>query len=500
MVVDDELNIMTLAAQEYGFVAGEPGSAEENPDEIVDAVMSTVRDAVAQLPLYAAPSIRAVVFSTVLHSMMILDDNGERLTGLITWADVRSADDARRLREAFDPREFYARTGCPLHSVFLPAKIAWLKQREPEVWRRSRFIASIKEYVIYRLTGKLVCDQSVASGTGLMNIYSREWDRWILDSLGLEEGGLGTLVTPFAIVGDVSSDVARQWGLKAGTPIVIGGGDAALSNLGAGAVGQGSIALMVGTSSAIRTVTRKPMLDPMERTWCYYLAEDNWIVGGASNSGGNVLRWFRDGFDIEAVKKAMAAGMNPYDALSAYASEVPAGSNGLLFLPFLSGERSPGWQADARGIMVGLSLQHGVKHMVRAGMEGAAFQLYSIFEVLQELCGELREIRASGGFTKSDVWLQIMADVFGREISVPAVREGSAIGAAMIAMVATGRFKDFKDMADRAADIIKIERLIEPQPPVHRLYMDIYEQYKAVYSKLKDQFSPIAALAAQAKR
>ncbi len=261
-------------------------------------------------------------------------------------------------------------------------------------------------------------------------------------------------------------------------PLILGATDGTLSNPGVGAVLPGQMALMIGTSAAVRVVSRNPVLDPQGRTWCYHLLPGRWVPGGAANNGGNILQWYRDRFGGQAVEEARAVRLDPYRVLSERAAAVPAGSCGLLFLPFLAGERSPGWNSQARGVLFGLSLRHGPDEVVRA---------------LVENVGQPAEVRAAGGFVKSPVWLQIAADTFGVPLTVPQVSEGSAFGAAALAMLALGKLKRLEDVSR----FIRIERMIEPDPTRTVLYRELYGLYADLCRKLTPDFARIAGFQAR---
>ncbi|MBE3574472.1 MAG: gluconokinase [Firmicutes bacterium] len=497
LAFDEKASVVASAKEEYPTFIPRPGWAEQDPEQIYQAVARALRRCLDEEPLRKAGSkaIDGVAFDGVLHSVIVGRPTGELITRAITWADLRADGEARLLKRQMDADEFYRRTGCPIHPMYLPAKLLWLQNHVlgSENPRSYRFF-SLKEYVLYRLTGRWLVDWSVASGTGLLNLATLRWDHKILDRLGVRAEEFSEPVSPLAVVEGITAEAAAETGLPRHVRVVVGAADGPVSNLGYGVVDKRSMTLTIGTSGAVRTTSDQPLLDPAGRTWCYYLAADRWVPGGATNNGGNVLTWLKD-----AVFGAQCEGSGPetrggagtsFEDLNAAAASVPAGSDGLLFLTFLAGERCPGWNPQARGVLFGLNLSHGKAHIVRAALEGAVFQLYGSYSSLTQLSGVPEEIIASGGFTRSDVWLQIAADIFGHELIIPEQTEGSAFGVAALARVALGQWPDLEVVRD----FVQVKRRIAPNPVAHRRYMELYEQYEAVYQALSPQFAAIADL------
>lgn len=483
---DGEFNILAAAGREYSIISPHPGWAEQDPEAILESVVDVLSRVLAD-PRLGGERPSAVGVGAVMHSMICLDRDGRPITNAWIWADLRSGREAEALKEKYG-LELYNRTGCPVHPMYLPAKLVWLKENDPDTFSRMARIVSIKEYLVYRLTGKFVADESVAAATGLLNIHSLRWDDFILDAVGVRRELLSEPVSPLTTVEGFTTEYAKSKGLPAGVPLVVGASDGTLSNLGSGAVAPGQIAAMIGTSGAVRMLADRPVLDPKGRTWCYYLSSGKWVPGGATNNGGNILRWYRDLFASRELDEAKAKGVDPYQILSERATSVPPGSKGLIFLAFLAGERSPYYNANARGVLFGLNLGHGPAEVVRAIMEGVVFQLYSVFEALVGTVGQPKEVRASGGFARSPEWLQIMADTFGVPLAVPRVIEGSAFGAAALAMISAGELSGLEDVSR----FIKIEKTVDPIPERTKIYRELYEVYMNLYRKLAPEFAQIA--------
>ncbi|HHY98296.1 MAG TPA: gluconokinase [Firmicutes bacterium] len=482
-VFDENLHLITIHSREYPLMVSADGGAEQDPEIVVEAVSSTLAECLNQSGI-SREKIEAISFAGVMHGLLALDRDGQALTNAITWADLRSAEQAAALRRRVDPMEIYKRTGCPIHALYLPAKILWLKETRSEIFDSAWKICSLKDYIIFRLTGHLISDLSIGAGSGLLNIHTLTWDQEALSLAGIDEDRLPILAPTTHQVHGVKPEKASGMDFLKDTPIVIGASDGTLSNLGSGAVKPDQFAASVGTSGAIRTFATTPKLDPKARTWCYYLYDNIWVPGGATNNAGNVLRWIRDNAGLSIVEDARRNGEDPYTALSRCASEVPPGSEGLIFLTFLAGERCPNWNARSKGVLFGLNLTHTYRHLVRAAMEGVIFQLYGVFEALQEHCGSPQEIRASGGFARSREWLQIAADIFGCPLSLPSMTEATTAGAAILGMISTGHIRTI----DQVKEMIPVKSVIEPRREFHELYMEIYDQYKRIYEHLEPEF------------
>lgn len=474
VVCNPEAQVLGIGSAPYEVYAPGPSWREQDADELWTGVARAVRQAleVAQVD---SSRVRALSFSGALHSILAVDSQGQPLNRALIWADTRSAAQARRLRAEADAAALYRRTGCPIQPMYPLAKLAWLRQEQPDVFRRARTFLGIKDYLLYRMTGRFLTEYSVAAGTGLMDIRRLRWDPEALALVGVSEAQLPKLLPPETPFEGVQPDAAAALGIPAGITVVLGGSDGALANLGAGAITPGCAALTIGGSGAMRFVSPHPLTHPHEHTWCYLLTGGAYLVGGAINNGGIVLDWYHDTF-------------SPVEGEQEQAAALPPGAEGLLFLPYLNGERCPRWNADARGVIFGLSLRHGRAHLVRAIMEGVAFRMYSVFSALSELA-DIREIRASGGFIRSPLWLQIVADVFGREIVLPDTQEMSGVGAVFMAMRALGLVDSLED----TARLVRTGAGARPDPNRHAIYRALYAQFESIYAHLTEDFAALSA-------
>ncbi|MCX7781007.1 MAG: gluconokinase [Negativicutes bacterium] len=474
---------------DYPLYTPYPSWVEQDPEEIFQAVIAAIKKAVAQAGP-AAHEITGMCFGAAFHSFIPVDKDGNALYRMLNWADHRSQPYTEKLKAEHDAKAIYARTGCPLHPMYMPSKILWFKQEEPALFRRTHKFITIKEYVLHRFLGKYAVDRSLASGSGLYNIHDLCWDRELLAILGIAENMFSTVVPTTHVEQAIAPQIASQLNLPADISIVIGAGDGMLSNVGAGAVNPGQLTAMIGTSGAVRLVTDRPTIDAQGRTWCYNLTDKYWVAGGAINNGGIAFRWLRDKFAETEQRVAEKLGLDAYQILSGYAEKVPVGSGGLILLPFFAGERAPYWNASARGVLFGLNLNHDKRHIIRATLEGITFRMFSIYQALNQVAGPVNEIRVSGSFTRSKLWVQIMADVFGKVINVPGEPEGSAFGAVVLGMHALGILKDVKEVGN----FINIKERYYPDDSNHQRYLELYAVYERIYWNLQDEFAAIARM------
>ncbi|WP_254434116.1 gluconokinase [Halobacillus sp. Marseille-Q1614] len=471
----------------YPLHTPNPLVAEQNPEEIFEAVLGTIRDTIRKSGV-ASSEIQFASFSSAMHSLIAVDDNGALLTNSITWADTRSAAYATDIKENQNGHEIYLRTGTPIHAMSPLSKLVWLRTEKPEIFNKAAKFISIKEYVFHKLFGDYIVDHSIASATGLFNLKGLAWDEEALQVAGITEEQLSTLVPTTHYVTGMKKEYEQFLGLAEKTPFIVGASDGVLSNLGVNAIDPGVIAVTIGTSGAIRSVTSEPKTDPKGRIFCYALTEDHWVIGGPVNNGGMVLRWLRDEFAAAEVETAKRLGIDPYDVLTKIATNVNPGSDGLIFHPFLTGERAPLWNSSARGSFFGLSIHHEKQHMVRAVLEGIIYNLYTVLLALEELTGEPRRIQATGGFARSTVWRQMMTDIFDKPVVVPESYESSCLGAVVLGMYATGEIDDFSIITD----MIGTTHTHEPEPSTSSIYRELLPIYIRLSRLLNEEYDSIA--------
>jgi gluconokinase len=474
--------VVATVAGEYPLAAPRPGWAVQDPDEIVAAAVRAIAG-VAATARQRGVEVAGVSVSTVMHSLLALDGDRRPITPSVTWADGRAAAQAERLRSSHAGRRLATRSGTPLHPMSPLAKLIWFREEQPELFQAAAWWVGLKEYVLFRLCGgDLVVDRSIASATGLYDLFAGDWDDEAVRAAGLRRDQLPTLVRCTDQAGVLSPEVAGRAGLPAGVPVVAGGSDGVLANVGLGAVGYGTVACSIGTSGALRVTVDRAAPDPDGRLFCYVLDDEHWVVGGAINNGGNVLRWMHEALAPE-LPEATA-----YAELAALAGTAPPGCAGLLMLPYLAGERAPRWSGHPRGVYFGLTREHRREHLVRAGLEGVCLQLALVLEAMVDTGLQVREVRGTGGFARSPVWRQLLADVLGHTIGYPRSPQGSALGAAVIGMRALG----WVDTLDVAAGMAPVVECDDPDPDTAELYARLLPLFGSLYDALAPFFDRTA--------
>lgn len=470
-----------LAAATAGYPLDEPspGYAVQDPEAIVTAVCDSVREVVAAV---GAERVAGLCLSAAMHGLVGLDGTSQPLTPVLTWADTRARNQAERLRAEPGGLALHRRTGTPVHAMSPLPKLMWFAEHEPALFASVRHWIGVKEYIVLRLSGELVMDHSMASGSGLMQLATLQWDEEALSIAGLRPDRLPPLV-PTRTQLPLPPAVAADLGLRAGTPLVVGAGDGPLANLGVGAVHAGVAACSLGTSGALRVMVDTPSVDPQGRMFCYALTEDRWVVGAAISNAGAVLDWASDAL-------APDLGEDAAESLLELAARAPVGAGGLLMLPFLLGERGPHWSAVPRGAYVGLTRSHRREHLVRAALEGVAQQLALVLASMRAAGLVVDQVRATGGLARSSFVRRLLADALGLSVAVPTGTEGSSRGAALLAMETLG----ILDSLDGAADLVAIEDEVHPDPAAAAAYAALLAVHTSVHDALLPAFAQLRQL------
>jgi gluconokinase len=456
--------ILYQVAAGYGMLHPAPGRSEQNPDEIFDAVIHTITNVLQTLagkPLFIA-------FSAAMHSIIAVNDKGNPLTPCIIWADNRAAAMADSLRNSEQGYRFYTATGVPLHAMSPLCKLLWFKEVEPAVFTTAFKFIGIKEYVFYRLCGQFIVDTSIASATGLLNLSTLSWDEEILAYACIEPNRLSTLVS----VKHICYCDNRQPGLSIlnDIPFVIGASDGTLATLGSAAHDKEALSVTIGTSGAVRRLVTAPQTDSAMRSFCYHLKDTDYVIGGATNNGAIVLQW---------LKESLLQTDDDFEALFLQAATIVPGSNGLLLLPYLFGERAPLWNTNAKGVWFGFDIHHTKAHFIRACMEGVMYSLYSIARIVTHE-DTSQQVYVSGGFTKSNLWLQIAADVFSRDVVVSGDGESAAFGAVLVGAEAVGLKTNFE------RTVVSVH---QPIPGHHEIYQNCFSRFERLYGLLKEEMN-----------
>lgn len=462
----DRGEIIFKCASDYEMKHPQLNYSELSADEILNATFFSISKIIDTLHP-SKPSF--ISFSAMMHSLIAVDQQGNPLTECIIWADNRAASIAEQLRNTEEGERYYHITGVPLHAMSPLCKLLWLKEHEPDIFFTAHKFIGIKEYIFFRLFNTYVTDTSIASATGLLNIYSLQWDKSVLNMLELPEEKLPKVVPVDQIFYFTEAGISHSLKLSNETPFVIGGSDGALANLGTGSIENNSMAITIGTSAAVRILCDQPGTDKKMSTFCYHVMAEQYIIGGASNNGAVVLKW---------LKESLLQTSESYEQLFQLAESVDI-SDDLFFVPYILGERAPVWDANAKGIFSGFTINNTKAHLVRAAMEGITFNLYSIGKSMMETSA-VKEIYATGGFAQSPLWLQLLADVFNCRVLVSGSLESSALGAVMVGI------KAFNIPITIRPQIVSEH---EPNFLNHEVYLKKFQKFERLYKLLKNEFA-----------
>jgi gluconokinase len=494
VLFDTDAQQIGSSAQRYNlrFASGSaapmsgPGAAEQDANEILQATLLTVAEVIAASGMDLS-QLLGLSFSCAMHTLLLVDEAGEPITPLYTWADNRSDRAATFVQQ--QDSGLYQRTGLPAHPMSPLVKLVWLGQEQPAVFAKAARVASVKEYVLSHWCGEWVVDLSIATTTGLLNLGDLTWDAGALALAGIRPDQLSRLV-PTTQALPVSAAIAQKVGIRADTPVIVGASDGVLANLGIGAITTDVAAITLGTSGAVRRMVDRPITNSAAQLFCYALSPTQWVMGGAVNNGGIALQWARDTLvpystsPYERREHGSEPTASTYERMTQMAETIAPGAEGLIFHPYLLGERAPLWNAQARASFFGIGRNHTQAHFVRSVMEGVLYNLQSVFAALVEAGGDVTTLRASGGFAHSQVWQQMLADILNRPIEIPTVIESSALGAATLALVALGEWPDFSALCDR----IKIAHTRMPIEANVRRYQKILPIYAQLLTSFTEQY------------
>jgi len=468
------------------FASPQPGWAEQDPRDWWRACGMAVKKALQKSGL-RAEQIACVGFSGQMHGAVMLDASGEVVRPALIWCDQRTEKQSRELSAKFGRERLIHLTCNPPLTNFTLTKLLWVRENEPQLWARVRYVMLPKDYVRFRLTGDRAIDQADASGTLLLDVANRAWSKEVLSATGIDESFLPKLYESPDVSGELNEEGAVATGLKAGTPVVAGAGDQAAGAVGMGIVRAGVVSATIGTSGVVFAATDRPALDPRGRlhTFCHAIP-GRWHVMGVTQAAGLSLRWFRDTFGV-AKNLAAAGDRDPYEFLSEEAATAPAGADGLLWAPYLMGERTPHLDPNARGALAGITPSHHRGHIVRAILEGVAFSLKDSFSIFEEMKVPVKQIRLGGGGARSPLWRQIQADVYAHEVEIVEAEEGAAYGAAILAAVGARHFAS----VDEACDVvIRVAKRVAPNPSSSTLLQKTYASFRSLYPALRSIQNP----------
>ena len=477
LIIDEKGKVITVASAPHTLQTPKPLWSEQDPKEWWVAVSSSIKSALEKSGI-KNDEVAAVGMTGQMHGLVLMDDDGNVLRPAILWNDQRTQSQCDEIHEIVGKEKFINITGNVALTGFTAPKILWVKENEPEIYAKGKHVLLPKDYIRYKLTNEYAMDKAGAAGTVLFDLKARDWSDEILSALDIPRAWMPKTFEGTEITGRVTEEAAALTGLKVGTPVVAGGGDQAAGAVGMGAVEPGVVSLTVGTSGVVFATTPSALIEPNGRLHAFCHANPGmWHFMGVMLSAAGSLQWYHD---------TLTPSMS-FDEITKEAETVPAGSEGLQFLPYLSGERTPYPDPMARGAFIGLTLRHTRGHMTRAVLEGVAFGLKDSFTLIQNAgLGEITQVRASGGGTKSALWRKIFASVLNAELVTVNTTEGGAYGAALLAGVGAGAWKD---TASACNECIKITGSTLPDAEQVAVYQKAYPIYQELYPILKSSFA-----------
>lgn len=488
---DQPAQPLAEATVEYPLSTPRPGWSEQDPADWWRGTAQAIRD-VLERGKVEASDIAGVALSGQMHGATFLDASGRVLRPAILWNDQRSGTQCDAITERVGLENLVRWVANPALAGFTAPKIVWVREHEPDVYERTAMVLLPKDYVNYLLTGEAATEVSDASGTLLFDVSRRRWSDDMLYALDIPASFLPAVHDSTDVVGKVTAQAAAETGLKSGTPIVAGGADNACAAVGMGVVRPGQVLTSVGTSGTVVAPSLEPRLDPQARlhTFCHAVP-DTWYLMGVVLSAGGSLRWFRDVIAEEERRRAREEARDPYDLILEEAASVPPGSEGLVFLPYLTGERTPHGDPHARGVFFGLSLRHTRAHLARSVIEGVTYALADSTALMRAVGIEIGTVRATGGGARSALWRQMQADVLNARVVTAWSDAGPAFGAAVIAGAGVGAFESIPRAVDR---LVALRDEIEPNRVTAELYRRFHELYDGLYPSLRGHFAALGAL------
>lgn len=488
-----DINGNTIASSLYEYPLYQPqvGWAEQNPEDWWKATYTTIKDVITKSGIKPT-EIKGLGLSGQMHGLVLLDKNNKVLRPSIIWCDQRTDKECKQITEIIGKERLIEITANPALTGFTASKIMWVKNNEPHIYEKAAKILLPKDYVRFMLTGEFATEVSDASGMQLMNIAERSWSEEVLEKLGIDKSLLPKLYESQEVSGTINKEAAALSGLEEGTPVVGGAGDQAAGAIGNGIVKPGIISSTIGTSGVVFAYTDKVTIDPKGRvhTFCHAVP-NTWHVMGVTQGAGLSLKWFRDNFCSSEKEAAALMDTDPYVLLNKQAEKVKPGCDGLIYLPYLMGERTPHLDPFARGVFFGLSARHSRRDMLRAVMEGVSYSLKDCMEIIKEMGIEVSEVRASGGGGKSVLWRQMQSDMFNSEVVTINSTEGGALGVALLAGVGAGIYSSVPEACEAVIKKVTSQKPIKENTDIYNKY---YKVYGNIYSALKEQFKIVSEI------
>ncbi len=482
LLMDEAGQVVSSATSPLTLSTPRPLWSEQTPGDWWAGISKSIRLALTKVGLPSS-EIAAIGLTGQMHGLVLLDENGEVLRPAILWNDQRTGRQCDEIRARLGKDQLIRITGNDALTGFTAPKILWVQQNEPEIWAKTRHILLPKDFIRFKLTGEFAIDKAGGAGTILFDLKTRTWSEEVTTALEIPPSLLPATFEGPEITGRISQEAASETGLAAGTPVVGGGGDQAAQAVGVGAVQPGIIALTLGTSGVVFAATEEPLIEPEGRLHAFcHAVPDRWHFMGVMLSAAGSLQWYRDTFFPDA----------DFDELVLEAESAPLGCEGLLFLPYLTGERTPHPDPLARGAFVGLTIRHNRDHVTRAVLEGVSFGIKDSFELIRASgLAAIEQVRISGGGARSATWRQIIANVLGAELVTVNTTEGAAFGAALLAGVGAGLYASVPEACQAT---IQVTGRTTPEQWATAEYERFYARYRALYPALASEFKAMATL------
>lgn len=487
---DREGKLVGSAFYGYKTEFAHTGWAEQNPEDWWQAICQSTRKLVQEVAGLRPDEIACITFSGQMQGCVLLDANARPLRNAIIWADQRSVAQVNGLAERISPDRIYTITGHRLSVSYSLAKILWLRDNQPDIYHAAHKFVHAKDSMVARLTGNFVTDLSDGSGMNLLDLEAGTWSGDILEAAQINPAKLPEVRRSIDVVGELLPDVAEEIGLAAGTPVVIGGGDGPCASVGAGVTQEGSAYNYIGSSSWIALATTRPIFDPAQRVVSFaHVVPGMFMPTGTMQAAGASYQWARDQLCLPEAEAAQSLNISPYDLMNLTAEQSPPGANGLIYLPYLMGERSPRWNPRARGAFIGLTIRHTRADIMRAVLEGCSLNLGLILNTFTEQGARVEAMRLIGGGARGRFWNRILADVYGIPVHRLAVlEEATSMGAALVGGIGVGLYPDFS-MSEQMNPIVET---IEPNPAVRPIYEALCRVFEASYTALEPVYDLIA--------
>jgi len=480
LLISVEGKIISSKTESYPLATPNSGWAEQSPYDWWEATVKVIKEIISNIPVDSC-QIKGISLSGQMHSSVFLDEKMKVIRPAILWSDTRTSKQCKEIyTKAGGLDQLISYVSNPALEGFTAPKVLWLRENEPENYQKLKYILLPKDYIRYRLSNELFTEVSDAAGTLLFDVIKKRWSTGLLEKLEINQNLLPPVLNSFDLAGKITENIAEQTGLTPGTPVVAGGADNACGAVGSGIIEEGRVMVSIGSSGVVLAQTSNPQADQEGRIHLFnHACPDSWYMMGVMLSAGMSYEWLRRGLFNNRLSCSK---------LDQLAEEINPGSEGLIFLPYLYGERTPYNDANARGVYFGVSGKHDQRHFTRSVLEGVTFALKDSLELIKDKGVNIKEIRVIGGGAKSKIWQQILADILGKEINLLNVEEGPAFGAALVAGVGVGVYSSFAEAVNR---IIKVKKTVAPKTQNTEKYNHYYQLYKKLYYSLKEDFKEL---------